>query len=182
MRRCGDCQLCCTVLPVKQIAKKANDRCRYAKFGKGCTLHSTPRMPMSCAGWSCAWLLEAPHLRRPDHGHYVVDMLPDFIVFGDAETGTKVPAIQVWCDPRHADAHEDHGLREYLLARARAEGVVTIVRYNERDAFVLVPPAFGNQEWERIDTNMRVKPHTQAEIAEVLGGVRAAATVGETAT
>ena len=37
-RRCGDCQLCCTIVPVPEIGKPGLVRCRYQKFAKGCVL------------------------------------------------------------------------------------------------------------------------------------------------
>lgn len=114
----------------------------------------------------CAWLLDAPFLRRPDHGRYVVDMLLDFVVIADR----KIPAVQVWCDPRHRDAHRDPGLREYLAGRARAEGIVAIIRYNEREAFVLVPPTLADGKWLELTSNLKAEPaHSFAEIAAVCG-------------
>ena len=39
MRQCGDCQLCCKLLPVKSLAKLAGDRCSHQKHHKGCDVY-----------------------------------------------------------------------------------------------------------------------------------------------
>jgi hypothetical protein len=35
-RQCGDCQLCCKLLPVPPLQKAAGVACRFQKFHKGC--------------------------------------------------------------------------------------------------------------------------------------------------
>ena len=69
-RKCGDCQLCCKLLPTKEIGKVANTRCEHQRTGKGCTIYA--RRPFSCSSWSCRWLLEddTADLSRPDRAHY----------------------------------------------------------------------------------------------------------------
>ena len=74
-RQCGDCQLCCKLLPVPPLEKKAGQRCQHQKFGKGCTVyHSRAGMPMECSIWNCRWLVndDADELSRPDRVHYVI--------------------------------------------------------------------------------------------------------------
>lgn len=80
-RTCGDCQLCCKLLPVRAVGKGANERCRHQRFGKGCAIYHHPSFPVECRVWSCRWLVdpEAHGLSRPDRTHYVVDIMPDFL-------------------------------------------------------------------------------------------------------
>jgi hypothetical protein len=119
MRQCGDCQLCCKLLPmnsredaqakrtaaemikhrllslkeaatmIKNFDKPAGQRCRYQRHGKGCAIYD--RRPLGCRVWNCRWLIndDADDLRRPDRSHYVIDIMPDFVTLVDDETGAR---------------------------------------------------------------------------------------------
>lgn len=145
-RRCGDCQLCCKLMPVKEIAKRGNTRCRHQKHHKGCTIYRRPEagFPLSCALWSCVWLSaeDAGALKRPDHCHFVVDPMPDYIEIEiTGEYKQRIGVIQVWVDPAFPEAHRDAGLRAYLAKVGERSGLAALIRYSESDAWVLFPPA-----------------------------------------
>jgi len=151
MRQCGDCTLCCKLVPVVELDKKAGERCRYQRHGKGCVVYNTSRMPTGCHFWNCRWLVndDTGDLSRPDRAHYVIDIMPDYIVVTDETTGvtTNVEVIQIWCDPDYPDAHRDPALRRYLERRA-AEGKIALVRYNQSDAFAIMPPSMtSDRQW-----------------------------------
>jgi hypothetical protein len=38
-RRCGDCQLCCKLLPTREVNKPANTRCQHQRAHKGCAIY-----------------------------------------------------------------------------------------------------------------------------------------------
>jgi hypothetical protein len=179
MRTCGDCQLCCKLVPVQELGKGAGERCRHQRAGKGCLVYRRPGRPQSCAWWTCRWLVndDTADLRRPDRSHYVIDVMPDFVRCVNNETGESqpVPAVQIWVDPSYRDAHRDPGLRAYLERRA-ADGVVGIVRYSERDCFTLIAPAMaGDHQWHEVHRPAGVPPepeHTLADKIRVFGGVR----------
>jgi len=159
-RQCSDCQLCCRLLPVPPLNKKAGERCQHQKFGKGCAVYDKPgiildgertrmadpkmEMPMACRLWNCRWLVndDTADLSRPDRSHYVIDVVPDFITLQDNVTGKRidVQVVQIWIDPAHPDAHRDPKLRAYLLRRSE-EGIAAIVRYDARKAVILFPPS-----------------------------------------
>lgn len=65
-RICGDCQLCCKLMPVEEFDKPANCRCEHQRTGKGCAIYAD--RPMSCALWNCRWLVdtECAGLPRPE--------------------------------------------------------------------------------------------------------------------
>ena len=42
-RTCGNRQLCCRLLPVRELAKGANVRCQHQKFGVGCAVYHRRR-------------------------------------------------------------------------------------------------------------------------------------------
>lgn len=148
-RRCGDCQLCCKLTPVKELNKGANTRCQYQRVGKGCTIY--PHRPNSCRVWHCQWLVDpdAADLRRPDHSHYVVDVLPDYVTlkYDNGREPMIIPVIQIWVDPKFPDAHRDPALRALVMKNGE-NGVAAIIRYGERDGFVLFPPNMASDgQW-----------------------------------
>src|SRR5262245_7944415 len=144
-RTCGECQLCCKLLPMPELQKHANERCRHQKFGVGCAIYS--KRPMSCAVWSCRWLLnqDTADLRRPDRSHYVIDMMPDSIEIVNNETGARIEffVIQVWVDPKYPNAHRDPALRAYLMRRADQDAMPAMIRYGSQHGFILFAPSLS---------------------------------------
>lgn len=118
-RACGDCQLCCRLLPVRELGKGSDERCVHQKFKKGCGVYGSPAMPPSCSLWNCRWLVEddTADLARPDRSRYVIDIMPDFIVAKENDTGveTRIDIVQIWVD---GDAwRSDKNLRAYMMRR-----------------------------------------------------------------
>lgn len=169
-RHCGDCTLCCRLLPIKEIGKPANTRCTSQRH-TGCRVYRKAGFPTSCALWNCAWLVDddARDLRRPDRAHYVIDTIPDFVRITEDGVVTKIPVIQIWCDPAYPDAHRDPALRDWLAAKAAVTPCFGLVRYSSGDAFVLIPPALnGTDHWIEGTSNSAPEPeHTQDEIKRV---------------
>jgi hypothetical protein len=90
------------------------------------------------------WLIgdDTDDLSRPDRSHYVIDVVPDYIIAINGEDLKKerVTTIQIWCDPKHPDAHRDPKLREYLMRRSIKERIIGQVRYANDSCLVLIPP------------------------------------------
>jgi hypothetical protein len=162
-RHCGDCQLCCRLLPMPEISKPANTRCQYQKFKTGCAIYT--RRPRGCMYWSCRWLLgnDTADVPRPDRAHYVIDPTPDFIRMVHKETGelqANVEVVQVWIDPAYPDAHRDPALRRYLHRRGE-EGIAAVIRYGSKDGFVLMPPQMTQEkQWREVRDGMREPEHS----------------------
>ena len=185
-RQCGDCQLCCKLLPMHDneellrgrppLHKAAGERCRYQRHHKGCAIYAD--RPWACRMWNCRWLVndDAAELSRPDRSHYVIDVMPDFVTVVDNATGekTNVQVVQIWIDPDCPDAHRDPALRRWL-ERRNEQGlgqVAALIRYNARDAITLIPPSMSqDRQWheyrEGITEN---RTHTATEVVEALGG------------
>jgi hypothetical protein len=175
-RHCGDCQLCCRLLPVPPLQKLAGEQCRFQKYHKGCTVYHTLAMPPECGLWNCRWLVndDAAELSRPDRSHYVLDLMPDYITTVDNETGERrnIQVVQIWVDPNHRDAHRDPALRRWLERRAQ-DGIAAIVRYSATDALILFAPSFdvgGGDQWHEMTTGMRERSHTLDEVEAALDG------------
>ena len=73
-RECGECTLCCTLLPVPVLEKPANTDCVNCKGG--CTIYET--RPMPCRTYHCEWLKgEFPEEMRPDKTHVVFEAMSE---------------------------------------------------------------------------------------------------------
>lgn len=149
-RQCGECQLCCTLLPVKAVNKNGGVKCQH-QCATGCAVYGQlETVAPECRLWTCEWLNgNAGDLQRPDLSHIVIDVLPDYITIQDNESGeaVNIGALQVWIDPAHKDAHNDPALRAYLDQRGQRDGMVSIIRYGEAEGFVLFPPAMTGGQW-----------------------------------
>lgn len=168
MRVCGDCQLCCKLLPTKEIGKPANTRCKHQKVGKGCVIYAT--RPFSCRHWRCRWLIgdDTADLARPDRAHLVIDIMPDYVTAVDPISGRRQdhPVLQVWTDPAFPDAHRDPHFRAYVARQGEEHGMAALIRCGSLDGFLLVPPALNKGgEWIEIRTAMREEEHTLADFA-----------------
>jgi hypothetical protein len=170
-RECGECQLCCKLLPTKEVPTLAGERCKHQRHGVGCAIY--PRRPLPCQLWSCRWLTrdDTAGLRRPDRSRYVIDMLPDFVDC-DANDGSppfKVEAIQIWVDPNHRDAHRDPALRRYLRRQWEQRGAIGLVRYSASEGLSLLPTSDGGFI-EKASENSG-KTHTVEDLINVLGAM-----------
>lgn len=169
-RTCGDCQLCCRLLPVVDLGKPASTRCQH-QCRKGCAIYA--HKPISCEAWSCLWLQGDDTGPRPDRAHLCVDPMPDFVVRIDDLTGerTKIGVWQVWCDPQHRDAHRAPAFRAWVYHQANTVGMLVLIRYGSREGFLLVAPALPDGEWIERQSGFAAEPqHTPAEVREALAG------------
>lgn len=175
MRQCGDCQLCCKLLPVRSLKKGAGERCQHQRHHKGCAVYARlARVSPECRLWSCRWLVEddTADLSRPDRSHYVLDLMPDFVVARNNQTGARqnIQCVQIWVDPRFPDAHRDPALRAYLERRAE-ENIVGLVRFDNTRGLVIFPPALSHDgQWHEVDSALREKDHTPEELFKALAG------------
>lgn len=163
-RHCSNCGLCCRLVPVEEIKKPAGKKCQYSRHGQGCIIYT--RRPMSCQAWSCRWLVndDTADIPRPDHGHYVIDTMPDVLIIDEK----VIPCIQVWCDPAHRDAHRDPALRRYIERRAQQDDMLTIVRFNAWEGLVLFAPSTNpDNKWYEVPSNAKDSKSFTARVAAV---------------
>lgn len=169
-RQCGECTLCCKLVPVQELDKQANTRCQHQRFKKGCAIYG--KRPHSCKTWTCRWLTnqDTYDLPRPDRAHYVIDVIPDYVTVSDNkdQTPIKIPAIQLWVDPKHPDAYQNPMLRHYLLRQAEA-GNVAVIRFNCHDAITLIPPTMmKNGQWHEVKGESEAE-HSTEQLINALG-------------
>lgn len=153
MRKCGDCQLCCTLLAITELSKPQNTKCIHQRHHKGCSIYA--KRPYECEVWTCAWLSEydAADMPRPDRCHYVIDTAWITVALDTAERGqVKVTAIPIWVDPKHPDAHKSDELRAWLLRRAAEHKFGLVNR-----SFLLIPPRMSQTgDWHEMTVK---EPH-----------------------
>jgi hypothetical protein len=151
MRQCGDCQLCCKLLPVPPLNKRGGEKCKFQKFHKGCTVYNTPTMPDACKLWHCRWLInDDVDMPRPDRCHYVIDIMPDELALTDNETGERksFAAIQVWVDPAHWDeVLKDEALFAWLFKKAKQHGAPALFRKAQGHAVGVIAPPISGGQW-----------------------------------
>lgn len=137
-RTCGNCTLCCRLVPVEELHKEQNVRCGALNAWRRCTVYA--HRPISCRLWSCAWL-EGETTMRPDQAHYVIDTAYDVIKMQDDETGKSVPlkCLQVWIDPHFPEAVHRPELLEFLERVQQ----LTIARFSREDAVFIIPKGYG---------------------------------------
>lgn len=174
-RKCGDCQLCCKLMPTEEIGKPANERCKH-QCRSGCRIYA--RKPMSCTLWNCRWLVDddTADQPRPDRSHIVIDMMPDVIrmTHDDGRPPETLPVIVAWIDPAYRDAWQSEAFARYV-ARQK---VPVLLRYGSAaGGGVLFPPICTGLDkvvWHSSQLGSDM-PTTLREKAEAIG-----ATMSET--
>lgn len=94
-------------------------------------------------------------MKRPDRAHYVIDVMLDTITISDSETGTatQLTVLQIWCDPNFPQIAKDPLLRSYMAKMATEHGFPTLIRWDDRKADVIFPPALcADGEWHTVDS------------------------------
>jgi hypothetical protein len=139
-RRCGECTLCCKLLPVRELKKPANTRCDH-QSRKGCAIYHQLGFPPSCQLWNCAWLAGVEDLVRPDRCGWVVDVMPDMIRHHNKETGEvqEIEVVQVWVTPG-LDLTFDPRLRRLALKVAEKNGAL-LLRYSSTECVAVFAPS-----------------------------------------
>jgi hypothetical protein len=174
-RHCGSCTLCCKLLPVRELAKGHNTRCKHQSF-KGCAVYHKAGFPPECAVWNCRWLVDpgAAARHRPDRVHYVIDIMPDLVQATNNETGevSEEPVIQVWIDPAYPDAWRDPALLDY----AERQRQPLLIRYGPERAVFAAPPSRteGHKDWLIQESGIAEKSRTGSRLLDKLAGREAA--------
>ncbi len=150
-RACGECTLCCKVLPVPPLKKGAGTKCKHQRM-TGCAIYAD--RPTSCRLWSCRWLTgdDTGDLRRPDRVGYVIDIMPDIIRV--QEDDRVVEVVQVWADANRPGAWRDDLAFAAFMIRQAAAGRPTLIRYSATDATLILAPSLTGGEWREHKTNL----------------------------
>ena len=163
-RRCGECQACCKLLPMKEgreewdtitgtrwargFHKPANTKCPHQKFGVGCKIYR--QRPLCCRTFVCRWLTgqDTDDQHRPDRSHCVIDPMPDALWMEDNDTKqrTSIQVIQIWVDPKHRYAYRDEPMRSYIERQGKL-GIASLIRWDSSAGLVVFPASITGTEW-----------------------------------
>ena len=167
-RKCGECNLCCKLVPVSELHKQANTKCTYQRYKKGCAVY--PRRPQSCKLWSCQWLKnpDTIEMRRPDLSHYVIDEYLDYITVEFNSERRNIPVLQIWLDEKYPTAYKDPALLSFLNKQGE-KGILSLIRSGSDSAFVMYPPSCSpDEQWHEKRDCQKVNQHTPQEIEKAL--------------
>lgn len=72
MPDCDGCTMCCKLLGVGELKKRANDWCTHCNIGKGCSIYE--QRPPTCQEFACLYRFaqKAPLALRPDKSKVVL--------------------------------------------------------------------------------------------------------------
>jgi uncharacterized protein len=114
-RICGECSLCCKLLPIAVLDKQANLWCQHCKPGNGCSIYNT--RPQVCRDYHCGWLLGVLNDNwYPTNCHMIVTLPYE-----------RHPACTVAVDPDHSDIWEQEPYLDDLKSMAAQYGFVQVV-------------------------------------------------------
>jgi len=89
-RHCGECTVCCAVMPVTELKKPEYTACSYCTTS-GCIAYAS--RPLTCRGWSCEWWtgrLGLADEQRPDKLGVLFSFHPRFIVVHECQAGSAL--------------------------------------------------------------------------------------------
>lgn len=97
-QKCGECNLCCELLPVNSINKEPNITCKYCTPKAGCSIYVD--RPEECSGFECAYYqMDKVNIAlRPDNCKVIFEKISNNLFFGTQDfnyTTTDVAKRQV---------------------------------------------------------------------------------------
>lgn len=140
-RACGDCTLCCKLVPVKAIQKPRDEWCPHCDKKAGCTIYA--ERPEECMLWSCIWLSDAnqPEALKPRRTHCVFDRLIDHVRI----SGEDLPVFQLWVDTAYPTAFRKPALLKEIDRLGKLYGCATLARIGYK-GILIVPPSISKRE------------------------------------
>ncbi len=96
MRECGDCTLCCLLLPIPEAKSEHSQLCSHCN--KGCNIYD--KRPNMCKEFNCDWLLDEtiPEELRPDKCNVIFEYINKYSVlclvhFNDLNAWNREPVM-----------------------------------------------------------------------------------------
>jgi hypothetical protein len=193
-RECGDCQLCCKLLPMTGdpdvyvgSQRTANTMIQLGLIQPNDFYGAIPdfnkeagvrcpyqkhnvgctvyeQRPFGCKIWNCRWLV------NDDTAELRRPDRSHYVIdmspdYVYSNEGHVIPVIQVWVDKKHRDAHQDPVLREYLKRRT-VEGYDALIRWDNRyDCMFL---CWREGQWHEKAAHMKMGFNSAANIAKML--------------
>jgi hypothetical protein len=118
VRECGDCSLCCKVVPVPQLEKPKDEWCKHCAPGKGgCLIFGQEERPYACGAYQCMWTRQYdwPEWLKPSQSRVVFERVTDTIMLGT-------------CDPDMPDHWKKSAGFKRLLKKWASSGTTVVLR------------------------------------------------------
>lgn len=115
-RSCGDCQACCVVLPIIELNKPRNVKCRHCAE-TGCAIYDNGR-PRVCKEWNCEYMEgNLPEYWHPSKTGIMFDVCPFVGVdsVGKIHKDLEHLILRVYCLTATAIADNESRLDAVLL-------------------------------------------------------------------
>lgn len=138
-RSCGDCDVCCNILEVKELNKQGYKNCENKLESNGCKIYET--RPNSCKEWSCC---------------YILGLIPDDVELRPNKLGlmfypvsaknndlnmSMYMAQEVWPNARESKEAQE------LIALFKIK-MLTMIRHYNSNKFTYVGPSDQVKEFE----------------------------------
>ncbi len=107
---CGECNFCCKLPDIAELAKPANQWCVNCDIGKGCRIYET--RPAPCRDFECVWL-ESQREKRPLPLELRPDRCKMMLSFVDGRRD-----VVGCCDPAVPDAWKNPAMLKLLQVMA----------------------------------------------------------------
>lgn len=87
---CGECTLCCKVLPVGELKSPAGEYCKHCTIGVGCSIYS--QRPKVCRDFLCSYaqVSNVSIELRPDKCGAIFEKISDKVFLGTREDGIEI--------------------------------------------------------------------------------------------
>ena len=114
-KSCGSCNLCCQILDIDELEKKAGILCENCVNGSGCAIYH--KRPQVCRDFECEWLTERsiPATLKPDRTGTLFLICPE------------TDQYQAVTDPKQPKAWRHPLVFKHLIAKAK-EGHVVVAK------------------------------------------------------
>lgn len=169
-RQCGECTLCCKLIPVEEINKERGKWCKFAKSHKGCMVYHKPAFPLSCGVWTCLWQSgQIPEWAWPHKIHCVFDIAMETLSVTDNKTGKTehLQAMQCWVDDKYPEAYRSKEAR-WIIEQAAQRGYPTIIRFVDpwKGLVIWAPPFF--ETWTEVPSEVRADSEHERKLGAVV--------------
>lgn len=142
-RSCGDCDVCCNILEVKELEKEGYTNCIHKMqvfFNGGCSIYN--ERPMSCKEWSCCYILGLiPNDRKYKPNNLGLMFYPVSAKNNDLNMSMYM-AQEVW--PKAIEGK----IAQELISLFKIK-MLTLIRHYNSNNFTYVGPPDQVKEFEK---------------------------------
>tara|TARA_R110000772_G_scaffold17946_3_gene49862 strand:+ start:20048 stop:20506 length:459 start_codon:yes stop_codon:yes gene_type:complete len=135
-KECGDCTLCCELLPIGEINKPASVLCGDCVLTKGCSIYD--KRPQSCRDFECSYI-------SSDDMEEDLKPINCNVIFEKVTETVHLALIH----PKDLDAWQAEPVKNYILG-LKANGISTIISsYTRAPKYTVVAEGRTKEDiWE----------------------------------